>query len=155
MRQRQAGGIGGRGHGSPHLSPLPPKQRHRAGTDGARLAVPRSAFRIPRWTQPSPGDLARKAQSVEPQRIVIGDPGGEDVGLPGPGRQLEAIEQVQHCRQTLRAGGARLLRHALPAQQEAQEVRRGHRLDLTPQPVQRVAVNPGQQPSLAPLEDAS
>ena len=41
--------------------------------------------------------------------------------------------------------------HALPAQQETQEVARRHRLDLGPQPFDGVAVNARQQPALAPF----
>ena len=41
---------------------------------------------------------------------------------------------------------------ALPREQEAREVRGADRLDFGAEPVERVAVNAGQQPALAPLE---
>src|SRR3954462_5055054 len=40
----------------------------------------------------------------------------------------------------------------LPVQQEAQEIGRADRLDLRPQAIQRVAMDAGEQPPVAPLE---
>src|SRR2546426_8603911 len=37
--------------------------------------------------------LAREAEPVEPQRIVLPEPRGEDVRLPGARRQLEAVDR--------------------------------------------------------------
>ena len=46
---------------------------------------------------------------------------------------------------------ARIRRDALPAQEETQEVARGDRLDLGAQSLDGVAVDPGEQPALAPF----
>jgi MFS family permease len=40
----------------------------------------------------------------------------------------------------------------LPMEQEAQEIRRAHRLDLRAQPVQRIAMDARKEPSVAPLQ---
>ena len=41
---------------------------------------------------------------------------------------------------------------ALPGEQEAHEISRTDRLDLGAEPIQRVAMNPGQEPAITPLE---
>ena len=40
---------------------------------------------------------------------------------------------------------------ALPLEEEAQEVARGHGLDLRAQPLDRVVMDAGEQPALAPF----
>ena len=54
-------------------------------------------------------------------------------------------ESLETCRPLIRLD-------PLPGEQEPHEVRRTHRLDLGPEPVQGIAVDPGQQPAVAPLE---
>src|SRR5262249_62279335 len=51
----------------------------------------------------------------------------------------------------IRPWHARVGGDALPGQQEAQEVARRDRLDLRPQPFDRVAMNAGEQAPLAPF----
>src|SRR2546426_12194296 len=94
--------------------------------------------------------LAREAEPAEPQRIVLPEPRGEDVRLPGARRQLEAVEQLQHGREPLRPLGPRVRGDALPAEQEAHEVGRRHRLDLLAQATEPVAGASHQQPPPAP-----
>jgi hypothetical protein len=40
----------------------------------------------------------------------------------------------------------------LPGEQEAHEISRTHRLDLGAETIERVAVDPGQEPTITPLE---
>src|SRR5438094_904273 len=65
---------------------------------------------------------------------------------------LEAVEQVEHCREPLGSLGARPFRRPLPAQQKPQEVGGGDRLDLFAQPVEGVTMDARQQATLAPLQ---
>ena len=143
-------GLGG--DGPPDLSPLPAEQRDGRGANGTRLSVPRSPFHVPRYAQPPPRYLSRQTQGVEPQRVEILDPRGEDFGFPRSRRDFEAVEEIEHRREPFRPLGARAFRDPLPPQQEPREVRRGDGLDLLAQPIERVAVNARQQAALAPLE---
>ena len=152
MAKRQLRRFGLRRDGPPDLSPLAAEQRHRCRTNRTRLSAPRSPFRIPHLTEPPPRHLPRQAQGVEPQRIVVLDPRGQHLGLPGPGRDLEAVEEIEHRREPFGPLGTRALGHPLPPQQEAQEVRRSDGLDLLAQPIERVAVDARQQAALAPLQ---
>ena len=101
---------------------------------------------------PRPRYLAREAEGVQPQRIVVLDPRGKHIGLPCRGGQLAAVELVQHRGQALRALHLELGGKVLPPKEKAHAIRRAHRLDLAPQPVQRVAMDAREQPALAPLE---
>ena len=51
----------------------------------------------------------------------------------------------------LRSLDLRIGRHALPLEEEAQEVARGHGLDLGAQPLDRVVMDAGEQATLAPF----
>ncbi len=90
---------------------------------------------------------------VEPARVVAGDAGRQQLGLPGAGRRLEAFELAEHRGQRVRPLHAGLFGDALPIEQETQEVLRRDRLDLGAQPLQRIAVDAGQEAALAPLFD--
>src|SRR3989454_6781266 len=138
--------------GPPDLSPLAPEQRNRCRADRTSPAIPQSEIRNPQLAQPPPRDLPRQAQRVEPQWIVVLDPRGQSLGLPGPSRDLEAVEEIEHRREPFGSLGARAFGHPLPPQEEAQEVRRGDGLDLLAQPIERVAMDARQQAALAPLE---
>src|SRR5262249_60844550 len=63
----------------------------------------------------------------------------------------ESFELRQDGIDGIRPLHARIGRHALPGQQEAQEIARRDRLDLCPQALDRVAVNAGEQAALAPF----
>src|SRR5207253_185862 len=81
------------GQRPPDRPPLPSKQRDGRRANGTGLSVPRSAFRVPSQAESPPRDLPREAEPVEPQRVVLPHPGGQDVGLPRARRQLEAVQQ--------------------------------------------------------------
>ena len=88
---------------------------------------------------------------VEPARVIFGDAGRQDLGLPGAGRRREPFELAEHRGERVGALHAGLFGDPLPVEQEAQEVARGDRLDFGAQPVQRIAVNAGEEPALAPF----
>ena len=104
-----------------------------------------------RGRQPRPGDAPGEAVIVEPGRLVVGEARGQDLGLPGAGRRLEAFELPDHRVERVGPLHARIRRDALPGEQEAQEVARGDRLDLGAQALDRVAVDAREQPALAPF----
>src|SRR5262249_56541174 len=117
-----------------------------AGRAWAAVAGWRGARR-----QRHPRHLPRQAAVVEPRRLVAGEPRRQDLALPSPGRRLESLELGDYGIDGIRPLHARVGRDALPGQQEAQDVARRDRLDLRPQPLDRVAVNAGEQSALAPF----
>src|SRR5439155_19264292 len=125
---------------------LAPHQR-----DGRGASRRGPARRLIRARQPSPGDLAREAELVEQRPVIAGQPRRQHVALPGGRRGLEPLQLPDDLRQPLRAVQLRSRVHVLPAEQEAEEVLRGGRLDLPPQPPQREAVDARQERALAPL----
>ena len=139
-----------RGERRPVPGMTPRQQGDRRGAHRRRvaLAAVRSAVARP---EPRPGDPSGQALIVEPARLVVGEARRQDLGLPGAGRRLEAFELRDDDLDRVRPLHARIGRDALPAEEEAQEVARGDRLDLGAQALDRVAVDPGEQPALAPF----
>jgi hypothetical protein len=88
---------------------------------------------------------------VEPRRLVIGEPGGQDLGLPSAGRGLEALELPDHDLDGVRTFHTRVGQNALPAEQETQEITRRDGLDLGAQSTHGVSVYAREQAALAPL----
>src|SRR6476646_8487255 len=136
-------------------------QRERRGSYRLRrsaLAAVRSSVayssvaRSPRSRpQPRPGDMPGEAAIVEPGRLVAAEPRRQDLALPGAGGRLKTFELTDHRIDRMRPFHAGVGGHALPAQQETQEVARRHRLDLGSQSFDGVTVNARQQPALAPF----
>ena len=102
--------------------------------------------------EPAPGDAAAEAEAVDLLGAVVADPRREHVVFPRCRRQLEALELLDDRGQPFGAFQLLARRDMLPMQQEAHEVGRGDRLDLGAQPVQRVAMNAREQPTIAPFE---
>ena len=100
----------------------------------------------------SPGHPAAETQLVELLGAVVGNARGQDVVFPARRRQLEAFELLDHRRQAFGALHLVFAGDVVPVEQEAQEVARAHRLDLGAQAVQRVAVDAGEEPPVAPFE---
>ena len=75
----------------------------------------------------------------------------QNLRLPRGGGGLVSFQLRQHGGQCLRPFRLVLEGDPLPGKQEAHEVGGGDRLDLLPQPIEGVAVDPRQQPPLAPL----
>ena len=105
------------------------QQRDRRGAHRRRPRSRRSAAPL-RGAQPRPRDAPGEAAVVEPGRLVVGEARGQDLGLPGAGRRLEAFELRDHRVERIGPLHARVRRDVLPVEQEAQEVARGDRLDL-------------------------
>src|SRR5262249_42614217 len=126
-------------------------ERNRRGAQGTRPAVATIARSSGTRAQPYPRDAPRQTAIVEPPRLVTGEPRWQDLALPGGGRRLESFELRQDGIDGIRPLHARIGRHALPTQQEAQEIARRDRLDLCPYALDRVAVNAGEQAALAPF----
>src|SRR5690606_29699782 len=78
--------------------------------------------------------------------------GRQQMRLPGTGRRLDAVELLEHRGKSFHTARPLLGIHALPAEQEAHVLREGDRPDLRAQPIQRVAMDTGEQPAIAPLE---
>ena len=95
--------------------------------------------------EPTPHQLARVAQVLEPAVLVALDPGREDGLLPRAGGDLEPLELVddrQHAGPPLALGTGG---DVLPLQQEPHELLGGDGLDLAPQAVLGVGVDARQQ----------
>src|SRR3984893_17217618 len=126
------------------------QQRDRRGTDrrgAARAAIWPSVARF----QPRPCDTSGETLIVKPGRLVINNACRQDLALPRPGRRLEPFELADDGIARARPRQPRTGVNSLPAKEEAQEVARGDRLDFGAQALDRVAVNPGEQPTLAPF----
>ena len=125
-------------------------QQHRRAADRPRLATGRvAAFR-----RPPPRDAAYGAQLVEHRRRVVVDACRQQVFFPGRGRRRKAFELAQRVGQAAFAlaplvavAGVQLV----PAEQEAHELRRRHRLEFGAQFVARAAVDARQQAPVAPF----
>ena len=130
------------------IAPREQCDRRAAHRCGAALAV--RAITIAR-RQPPPSDAAGEAAVVEPLGLVAGKPRGQDFALPGRGGRGEALELLHQRLDRLGAFHAGVIRHALPREQETQEVARGDRLDLGAQALEGIAMNAREQAALAPL----
>ena len=132
----------------PGMTPRQQGDRRGAHRRHAALAAVRSSVAR---AEARPRDPSGQALIIEPARLVLGEARRQDLGLPGAGRSLEAFELGDDHLERVRPLHARVRRDALPAEQEAQEVARGDRLDLGAQALDRVVVDPGEQPALAPF----
>src|SRR5439155_636853 len=92
VRQGELRRLGLGPQGPPHRSALPPEQRDGGGANRAGLVAVRRAG----GRHAAPRDLTREAQPVEPQRIVLFEPGGQHVRFPRAGGDFVPIQQVQH-----------------------------------------------------------
>ena len=128
----------------PPLGVLAQEQRDRRGADELRGVARRRR-------QPRPAHLAGQAQRVEHRRLIAVDAIREDRPFPGVCRELEAVERFEHRSQPVHAGEAARWGDVLPREQEAHEIGGADRFDLGAEPVERVAVDPRQQPAVAPF----
>ena len=101
-----------------------------------------------------PGCPSCQAAIVEPARLIFGEACRQDLGLPGGGRGLEALELCHDDLEGVRPLHACIGGDALPAEQKTHEVARGDRLDLGTQALDRVVVDARKQPTLAPFVSA-
>jgi hypothetical protein len=101
--------------------------------------------------EPTPGDVAGEAELVEEPWLVPRNPRREDLALPRAGGGLEALELADDRAGALHAVQAGPGGGVLPAQEEAEEVGGGHRLDLPPEATQRHPVDAGQGRPVAPV----
>ena len=122
---------------------MPPRPGARVGVPGVRR---RAADR-----QPRPRDLAGQAQLVEPLRAVARHARRQDRGFPGPRGDLEALELLDRREQPSPPLELGARGDVLPPEQEPDEVLGGDRLDLAPEPLGRVPVDPREEPPLAEL----
>ena len=131
---------------------LPEEEGHRSGSD--RPVPVRTAVAACRgWRrEPPPARPAREREDIEQCRVVLGAAGAEDFGFPGAGGNFEAVQLLDDRRQSLEARGPFVRLDPLPDQEEPEEVGGADRLDLGAEPVQGVAVDPGEEAPLAPLE---
>ena len=101
--------------------------------------------------QARPCDPSGEAEIIEPGWFVLGDTRRQDLGFPGASRRLEPFELADDRFDGVRPFHLGVGRDPLPAEQEAQEVARGDRLDLRAQSLDRVAVDACEEPALAPF----
>src|SRR5207253_4054851 len=101
--------------------------------------------------EPLPHKPTGEPLLIEPCGLVLADAVGQDLGLPGAGRRLEALELREHRAHRIGTLHATAERDALPVEEKAHEVARLDGLDLGAQPLDGVAVDAREQPPLAPL----
>jgi len=111
----------------------------------------RPAIRGPRRDEPRPGALSGEALCVKPGRLILRDASRKDLCLPGVCRRLKTLQRCERRRQCIRSLQPRLLRHLLPRKQEPEEIPRRDGLDLGAQTLDRIVVDAGKQPAVAPL----
>src|ERR1700730_9887194 len=128
----------------------PRQQRDRRGTDRRGAALAAIWPSVARF-QPRPCDTSGETLIVKPGRLVINNARRQDLVLPRSGRRLEPFELADDGIDGVRPRHPRIGVNPLPAKEEAQKVARGDRLDFGAEAVDRVAVNPGEQPALAPF----
>ena len=125
-----------------------------------RCSPPSSAMRVA-LTGPPGVSSGKRAHTTRPDRHRRVQPRRDRSRAPAAAvprcsqavaGKLDAVQHRQHLGQAFRS--RHLLRRSdvLPAHQEAHVVGPGDRLDLPPQPVQRVAVDARQQAPLAPFD---
>ena len=142
--------IGGRRGRAPERRVATGDHGDRGRAHGRRPAVAAGGAPVAR-RQADPGGMARQAACVEPGRPVVGEPGRQDLAFPRTGGRAVAFELGDDGVEGLRSLDLRIRRHALPLEEKAQEVARGHGLDLGAQPLDRVVMDAGEQPTLAPF----
>ena len=113
--------------------------RRRAGPPARRQAVPRPPVRSGTARRAAPGHTRRTG------------PASTSVSHAAAGH-LETIQLRDHARQPLEPSDPVVGIDVLPREQEPHEIAGAHRLDLGPEPVERVAVDPGEEPPIGPLE---
>src|SRR4051812_8337639 len=115
-------------------------ERDRGHTNGAARAAP----------QPAPRELAAERHLVEPFAPVIANAARQDVALPRDRGCFEPGELAEYFRDAARAFEHVTRIGVLPAGEELRELGGRDGLDLTAERVDRVAVDPRQQPALTP-----
>src|SRR5438270_4731376 len=89
-------------------------KRDRAGSQRST----RTSVWIFRYTQTSPIDAAGKTKAIEPFRIVLGNPCGEDRGFPRGQWQLASVELFKNRLQAFKALDTMFLIGALPREEK-------------------------------------
>ncbi len=140
-----------RGHGReprPDRRRAPRQKGHRRRADDVRTWTSGSCGRR---SQSRPDRPAGEAQIVEPGELVVGEAHRQDLRLPRRGGRLESLQLADDRVERIRSLAALVLGHVLPAEQEAHEILRRHRLDFLAQAADRVAMDAGQQRAVAPF----
>ena len=125
-------------------------QQHRRAADRPRLA----RRRVAGLGRSPPRHAAHGAKLVQHGGHVVVDARGQQVLFPGRGRRRMAFELPQHVGQPAFAFAALVaiaVGQLVPAEQEAHELRRRHRLELGAQLVARAAVDAREQAPVAPF----
>ena len=96
------------------------KQRDGSGTNGSRVgAILWTRFR----RRPSgPRPASRQTECIQPGGIVFGHSGGQDLALPGGGRDLESLQLFEHTSQPGLPIHTAIRSQMLPLKQKANEV---------------------------------
>ena len=154
QRLEDVAGSAGAGRGRRPRSPDRLQEPGEVGPDGEgnrgdpRRRHPTSPGRVVHFPVPqresSPRDVSGKTEVVEPLGAVALHPSSQN-GLPGPGRQFESLELVDHGEHAQAPFPPCPRCHVLPSQQEPDEVLSRDRLDLSPQPLLGVRVDPGEE----------
>src|SRR4051812_37874575 len=95
--------------------------------------------------------MASQTTIIEPASIVVGKSRWQDLAFPGARGSLETFELSHNCIERLWSRHSRVRRYVLPREQKPQEVTRRHRFDLRAQPLERVVMDPRQEPALTPF----
>ena len=144
-------GGGGRGRDAmPRGGGTSRQQRDRRGADGTGMTGRGGGRRRQARPDRAPG----QAQVVEPRHVVAFETRRQHLRFPGSDRRLEALQLTDHRVERVRPFAAVVVQKVLPAEQKPHEILRADGLDLLPQPLHRVPMDPREQRAIAPFARA-
>src|SRR5437763_9417004 len=104
-----------------------------------------------RRTQARPANPSRKAKSIQPFRIVAGNPGAQDGRFPRSQRQFAAVQLFQNRLQTFRPLKMVFGINTLPGKKKSVEILGRDRLNFCAKAIDRKPMNSRQQAAIAPF----
>src|SRR5581483_6167242 len=106
---------------------------------------------IVRRAKPSPANSSRKTEPIQPVRIVVANPRGQNRGFPAGQWQLTAVQWLQHRFQTLGTLDTMFRINVLPREEKAIKILWRNGPYFGTQPIDREPMDPCQQSPIAPF----
>src|SRR6516162_1351176 len=102
--------------------------------------------------KPAPHDLTGKTESIEQIRRISRNPAPQYIRFPCCGGNFIALKLLENLKRSIDAMQLSPGRDMLPGKKKSDEVRGSHRLDLFPEFTQGHAMDPCEQPPVAPFD---